>query len=243
MVTCLKNSLKIVWNQKFGESFSSVLHSSIQLFKKEESSDHLDGISVMNSTTLIWKRQTPCLNCSWIPKMKYHGMLFFSSLVISTMVEELLTTMIEDAWLLLYPNSASQTYWKKATSSHHRVFIINLEMAISKCTGTSSKICLSTITLRSLDWMIMPILNTRHKSLSEQLKQYWASSQERQEELVAWHQMKSSWRKPKIFWRDFHQLSRKKKEIRTCSLQTPKVSSHRFPQFFYKKWRNSTGYW
>lgn len=88
MVTFLRNTSKTVWNQRFGESFSSPSHSSMPLCRRGESLDHLDGTYDTNSMIQISKLQTRCSNCFWILRMRYHGTPCFSSQDISTTEEE-----------------------------------------------------------------------------------------------------------------------------------------------------------
>jgi hypothetical protein len=49
-----------VKSQRFGRSWYLVYHSSMHVFKKEESLVHWDGILDMNLMTLILKHQALC---------------------------------------------------------------------------------------------------------------------------------------------------------------------------------------
>lgn len=47
--------------------------SSMQQSKKEESLDHWDGTSDMNSMIQTWTHQYRCLGISWLMLKKSHG--------------------------------------------------------------------------------------------------------------------------------------------------------------------------
>ena len=86
-------------SQKSGESSSSDLHSSMQLSKREESSDHLDSVFHMSSITLILKLHLviliSILHKLLQPTLHIHSKLCNIWFVKYNMVEELLMLLIE----------------------------------------------------------------------------------------------------------------------------------------------------
>jgi hypothetical protein len=116
-----RTSLKRLSHMRNGELSFSHFASYIQLFKKEESSDHLDSVFLTNSTTLISRLPLVTLTSIWRnllpPTLHTPSKLCNIWFARYNMVEELPMLLIENSWLATLPSGLTRTASNQITTS------------------------------------------------------------------------------------------------------------------------------